>query len=311
MFQGAYTAIVTPFNRKGEVDYQKLRILVERQIKAGIDGIVPVGTTGESPTLDYDEHRKVLEVCVKTVGERIKVIAGTGANSTREALELTRFAAEIGADGTLQVSPYYNKPSQEGLARHFLEVAEIGLPVVLYNIPSRSGVEIALETVVRLAKHPKIRTLKEAGGSVLRVSQILEACDICVLSGDDPLTLPMMAVGGKGVISVASNIAPRPVIEMVHSALSGKWGRAMALHRRYFPLFSGMFMDTNPVPVKSALAMLGLIEEVYRLPLCPMSKPLRNKMAACLKKLNLMSRLQKSSLATLGGKNTRFGKKLT
>ena len=288
MFQGAYTAIVTPFNKKGEVDYLKLRELVERQIKAGIDGIVPVGTTGESPTLDYDEHRKVIETAVETSRKRIKVIAGTGANSTREAIELTRFAAEIGADGTLQVAPYYNKPNQEGLARHFLEVADIGLPVVLYNVPGRTGVEIAVDTVVRLAKHPKITTLKEAGASVLRVSQVLTKCDICVLSGDDPLTIPMMAVGAKGVISVASNIAPKVVSEMVHSALDGNWKKAMAMHRKYFRLYSDVFMDSNPIPVKAAMAMLGLIEEEYRLPLCPMSKTLKDKMVDCLRELKLL-----------------------
>lgn len=288
MFSGAYTAVVTPFNKKGAVDYQTLRGLVERQIRAGIDGLVPVGTTGESPTLDYDEHRKVIEVCVETARKRIKIIAGTGANSTREAIELTRFASDIGADGTLQVAPYYNKPSQEGLARHFLAVAEIGLPVVLYNIPGRTGVEIAVDTVARLAKHPKIRTLKEAGGSVPRVSQILDQCAIGVLSGDDPLTVPMMAVGARGVISVASNIAPKVVTDMVHAALAGNWAKAIGLHRKYFRLYSDIFIETNPVPVKAGLAMLGLIEEVYRLPLCPMRKELKDKMAASLRKLKLL-----------------------
>jgi len=288
MFKGAYTAIVTPFNTKGEVDYRKLRELIERQIKGGIDGIVPVGTTGESPTLDYDEHRKVIETAVETCRKRIKVIAGTGANSTREAIELTRFAAEIGADGTLQVSPYYNKPNQEGLARHFLEVADIGLPVVLYNVPGRTGVEIAVDTVARLAKHPKITTLKEAGASVLRVSQVLAKCDICVLSGDDPLTIPMMAVGAQGVISVASNVAPKAVAEMVHFALAGNWKKAMAMHRKYFRLYADVFLDSNPIPVKAAMAMLGLIEEEYRLPLCAMSKTLKDKLADCLRELKLI-----------------------
>lgn len=288
MFQGAYTAVVTPFNKKGEVDYSKLRELIERQIKGGVDGIVPVGTTGESPTLDYDEHRKVIETAVETCNQRIKVIAGTGANSTREAIELTRFAAEIGADGTLQVTPYYNKPNQEGLFRHFSEVADIGLPVVLYNVPGRTCAEIAVDTVARLAEHPKITTIKEAGGSVLRVSQILARCNICVLSGDDPLTVPMMAVGAKGVISVASNIAPEMVAEMVHSALAGNWAKATGLHRKCFRLFSDIFLDTNPIPVKAAMAMMGLIEEVYRLPLCPMSKPLKDKLADCLRELKLL-----------------------
>ncbi|MDD5482609.1 MAG: 4-hydroxy-tetrahydrodipicolinate synthase [Kiritimatiellae bacterium] len=288
MFPGAYTAIVTPFNKKGEIDYQKLRELIERQIKGGIDGIVPVGTTGESPVLNYDEHRKVIEISIEVCRKRIKVIAGTGANSTREAVELTRFAAAAGADGTLQVAPYYNKPNQEGLARHFLEVAEVGLPVVLYNIPGRTGVEIAVETVARLAQHPKITTLKEAGGNVARVSRILDQCEIDVLSGDDPLTLPMMSIGAKGVISVAANIAPEAVVKMVRAALEANWAEAISLHRRYFRLFSDVFLDTNPIPVKAGLAMLGLIEEEYRLPLSPMDGKLKDKLAACLRELNLM-----------------------
>jgi len=288
MFKGAYTAIVTPFNTKGEVDYQKLRDLVEWQIKDGIDGIIPVGTTGESPTLDYDEHHKVIETVVETARKRTKIIAGTGANSTREAVELTRFAADVGADGTLQVAPYYNKPNQEGLARHFLEVADIGLPVVLYNVPGRTAGEIAVDTVARLAKHPKITTLKEAGGSVPRVNQILAKCDICILSGDDPLTIPMMSVGAKGVISVASNIVPKAIVEMVHAALDGNWKEAMAMHRKYFRLFSCIFIDSNPIPVKAAMAMLGLIEEEYRLPLYPMSKTFKEDMANCLRELKLL-----------------------
>jgi len=287
MFKGAYTAIVTPFDRKGDVDYGTLQKLVELQIKAGIDGIVPVGTTGESPTLDFEEHCKVIEVCVETAKKRTKIIAGTGANSTREAVALTRFAAKAGADATLQVAPYYNRPSQQGLCRHFLEVADIGLPVILYNIPGRTGVEITVDTLEKLIKHPKIVALKEAGGTVQRVSQILDRFDICILSGDDPLTLPMMSVGAKGVISVASNIAPRIVAEMVHAALKNDWKKAMQMHRRYYRLFSHIFLDTNPVPVKAAMAMLGLVEEVYRLPLCPMSKVLRKKLADTLVELGI------------------------
>jgi 4-hydroxy-tetrahydrodipicolinate synthase len=201
---------------------------------------------------------------------------------------LTRFAAAAGADGTLQVAPYYNKPNQEGLARHFLEVAEAGLPVVLYNVPGRTGGEIAVETVARLAQHPKITTLKEAGGNVARVSRILDQCEIDVLSGDDPLTLPMMSIGAKGVISVAANIAPEAVVKMVRAALEANWAEAISLHRRYFRLFSDVFLDTNPIPVKAGLAMLGLIEEEYRLPLSPMDGKLKDKLAACLRELNLM-----------------------
>ncbi len=288
MFEGAYTAIVTPFNRSGGVDYAKLNDLVEFQIAGGIDGIVPVGTTGESPTLDYKEHNLVIEAVIERCAGRVKVIAGTGGNSTSEALQLTQHAKEAGADGSLQVTPYYNKPSQEGLYRHFTAVAEIGIPTVLYNIPGRSGIEITVETVARLAKHPNIVALKEAGGSVNRVSQVLSKCDICIVSGDDSLTLPMMAVGAKGVISVASNVAPKPVADMVHFALGGEWDEARALHKKYFGLFSDLFIDTNPIPVKAALAMMGRIEEEYRLPLCPMTDPLKVKLADCLKGLGLI-----------------------
>jgi len=288
MFEGAYTAMVTPFTKDNRVDYGKLKELIERQIQAGMDGIVPVGTTGESPTLDNEEHKKVIETAVETCRGRIKVIAGTGANSTSEALELTGFALRVGADGTLQVSPYYNKPNQEGLYRHFSAIADLGLPVILYNIPGRCGVEIAVDTLSRLARHPNIKAVKEAAGSVPRVSQILALCDLCVLCGDDPLTLPMMAVGAKGVISVAGNIAPKPVADLVHAALSGRWEEARRLHQTYFQLFSDMFLDTNPIPVKAALAMMGQIEETYRLPLCTMSPVLKKQLAETLRKVKLI-----------------------
>lgn len=288
MFEGAYTAIVTPFTKDNRVDYGKLKELIELQIQGGMDGIVPVGTTGESPTLDNDEHKKVIETAVETCRGRIKVIAGTGANSTSEALELTGFAMRVGADGTLQVTPYYNKPNQEGLYRHFSAIADLGLPVILYNIPGRCGVEIALDTVARLAQHPNIRAIKEAAGSVPRVSQILERCDLCVLSGDDPLTLPMMAVGAKGVISVAGNLAPKPVADLVHAALAGRWEEALRLHQAYFQLFNDIFLDTNPIPVKAALALMGQIEETYRLPLCAMNPALRNRLADTLRKIKLI-----------------------
>jgi 4-hydroxy-tetrahydrodipicolinate synthase len=211
MFEGAYTAIVTPFNRDGSVDYDRLRALIDWQIAEGVDGLVPVGTTGESPTVDYKEHERIIEVTIEAARRRVKVIAGTGANSTAEALELTRHAKDAGADGTLQVTPYYNKPNSTGLLRHFSAVADLGLPTVLYNVPGRTSKEIPIEVVVELAKHPKIVAIKEAGGSVDRVSQIVSRCKITVLSGDDSLTLPMMAVGAVGVISVASNRAPWPI----------------------------------------------------------------------------------------------------
>ncbi len=288
MFAGAHTAIVTPFDRQGRVDFGVFRDLIERQVEAGVDGIVPVGTTGESPTLDHDEHIKVIETAIEVCRGRVKVIAGTGANATREAVDLTGYALRAGADATLQVTPYYNKPNQEGLYRHFSEVADLGLPVILYNIPGRCGVEIAVETVARLAAHPNIKAVKEASGNVQRVGQILARCPLCVLSGDDPLTLPMMAAGARGVISVAANVAPRPVVEMVRAALAGRWDEARRLHQDYVQLFSDMFLDTNPIPVKAALAMMGRIEEVYRLPLCPLAPALKERLADTLRKVKLL-----------------------
>lgn len=288
MWQGAYTAIVTPFNRNGSVDFGKLRELIELQIKNGIDGIVPVGTTGESPTLDVKEHEQVIETTIATVNKRIKVIAGTGANSTSEALELTRHAKNAGADATLQVTPYYNKPNATGLVRHFSAVADLGLPTVLYNIPGRTGREIPMETVVELAKHPNIVAIKEAGGSVDRVSQIVTRCRLEVLSGDDSLTLPMMSVGGIGVISVASNVAPKAVADMVHAALRGDFAAARKLHQQYYRLFTDLFLDTNPIPVKAAMAMMGLIEEVYRLPLCETTEAVKAKVRDALKGVGLI-----------------------
>jgi 4-hydroxy-tetrahydrodipicolinate synthase len=271
MLQGAHTAIVTPFNSDGSVDYARYRELLEFQIENGIDGIVPVGTTGESPTLNNDEHMKVIEETLQVVRGRAKVIAGTGANSTAEAVVLTQQAQKMGVDATLQVTPYYNKPNQEGLYRHFSTIADLGLPVVLYNVPGRSAREIAIETVARLATHPNIVAVKEAGGKVERVKQILDVCDLEVLSGDDALALPMMRDGAIGVISVASNVIPDVVASLIHSALEKNWDGAQLLHDRYVDLFQAMFIDTNPIPVKAALAMMGRIEEVYRLPLCEMS----------------------------------------
>lgn len=288
MFTGTYTALVTPFNRDGSVDDGKLRALVEWQIAEGVDGVVPVGTTGESPTLEYDEHHRVIGEVAQAAAGRIKVIAGTGANSTAEALMLTREALAQGVDATLQVCPYYNKPSQEGLYRHFSTVADLGLPVVLYNIPGRSGREIAVETVARLAGHGKIVAIKEAGGSVERVSAILDACGLTVLSGDDMLTLPMMSVGAQGVVSVASNLAPRLVGDLVRAATRGDLAAAGCLHARLYHLFRDLFIDTNPVPVKCAMAMTGRIEEVYRLPLCETSDKVRQQLRQTLRELQLI-----------------------
>ena len=282
MFQGAYTALITPFGRDGAVDYGRLRALVDFQIAGGIDGLVPVGTTGESPTLDVDEHLEVIRVVVETAARRVKVVAGTGANATAEALELTARAKDMGVDGTLQVTPYYNKPTQAGLIKHFSAVADLGLPVVLYNVPGRSACEIAVATVAELARHPHVVAVKEAAGSVDRVSRLKAACEIEVLSGDDGLTLPMMSVGACGVISVASNVAPKAVADLVHAAAAGRWDEARALHYKYYALFNDVFIETNPIPIKAAMEMAGLGPAVYRLPLCEMAPANRDKLRATL-----------------------------
>ncbi|MCE9616352.1 MAG: 4-hydroxy-tetrahydrodipicolinate synthase [Lentisphaerae bacterium] len=289
MFEGCYTAIVTPFRADGSVDFAKFEELIDWQARSGVDGIVPVGTTGESPTVDFDEHREVVRLAIHASRGRMKVIAGTGANSTAEAILLTRSALEAGADGTLQVTPYYNKPNAEGLYRHFSAVADLGLPVVLYNVPGRTGREIPLETVARLAEHPHVVAIKEAAGSVDRASAILDRSpNLTVLSGDDSLTLPMMAVGAKGVISVASNVAPDLVSMLVHAALAGRWEEARSLHARLYPLFRDLFIDTNPVPVKAAMAMQGRILETYRLPLCAMPDDLKAKLRKTLTQVGLL-----------------------
>ena len=287
-FQGVYTALVTPF-RNGQIDTDALNRLVDEQVAAGVAGIVPVGTTGESPTLTYEEHEQVIRMVVARAQGKCQIIAGTGANCTREAIEMTRRAKEDGADATLQVTPYYNKPTQEGLYRHFSEVADKGgLPVVLYNVPGRAGVPIAETTVARLSKNPMIAAIKEAGGSVDRVSAIKDLCDITILSGDDSLTLPMMAVGAEGIISVASNIIPADMVKMVSAFANGDLQTAMELHRRYYCLFRDQFVETNPIPIKAAMAMAGMIAEEYRLPLCELGEGNRAKLEATLKRCGIL-----------------------
>lgn len=288
MFSGTYTALVTPF-RDGAIDEDALENLIRIQIKSGVDGIVPVGTTGESPTVDFHEHIRVIELSVKFAAGKIKVLGGTGANATREAIELTQAAEKAGADGSLQVAPYYNKPTQEGLYQHFKAIARVTkLPIVLYSIPGRCGVEIGVETVKRLAADCKnIVGIKEAGGSCDRVSQLRAALGpkFAILSGDDSLTLPFMAVGAQGVVSVASNVIPKEVSQMVKMFATGKTAAAMRLHEKFYPLFKDLFIETNPTPVKAALAMMKLIVEEYRLPLVPMNPKnwdtLRTTMKRC------------------------------
>lgn len=285
-FAGTYTAIVTPF-KKGVLDEAALDRIIRAQIKAGVDGIVPVGTTGESPTLDYEEHIHAIELAVKFAHGKIKVLAGTGGNSTSEAIYLTKAAEEAGADGSLQVAPYYNKPTQEGLFQHFHAIARATkLPIVLYSIPGRCGIEIGVDTVNRLA-HDSVNIvgIKEAGGSCDRVSQLRAALGpkFTILSGDDSLTLPFMSVGADGVVSVASNVIPREVAHMVRAQALGKADIAQRLHHKFYPVFKDLFIETNPIPVKAAMAMQGVIEEEYRLPLVPMTGKNRETLRATLK----------------------------
>ncbi len=273
MFSGAFTALVTPF-RNGEVDEEALEALVEFQIQQGINGLVPCGTTGESPTLSEEEDRLVIEAVVRVAAGRVPVVAGTGSNSTDMAIKYTRMAEEAGADGSLQVAPYYNKPTQEGLYRHFATIAEsTSLPLILYNIPGRTSVEIGAATLARLAEVPNIVGVKESTLSMNMASDIrhLSGEEFVILSGDDPMTLPVMALGGNGVISVASNVAPGAVSEMVAALNSGDFLRGRELHYRLLPLFRALFLETNPIPVKAAASLLGLCSDEVRLPLVPMS----------------------------------------
>lgn len=285
-FTGTYTALVTPF-RRDAVAYDELRKLVEVQIKAGISGLVPVGTTGESPTVTHEEHLDIIRCTIQAARGRVPVIAGTGSNSTHEAIDLTRAADAAGADGMLLVAPYYNRPTQEGLFRHFAQIAEVtDKPIILYSIPGRCGVEIGVPVIERLrARYPHVAHIKEAGGSVDRVDQIISALGdaVTVLSGDDSLTLPFMAVGAQGVVSVASNLYPREVGRLVSLALAHDYPKARALHRRLYPVFKSIFIESNPSPVKLAMVQAGLISsEEVRSPLCTVSAANRKILLASL-----------------------------
>ncbi len=290
-FQGSFVAMVTPF-RNGKVDEAKVRELVEFHITHGTDGLIPCGTTGESPTLSHDEHKRVVEIVAEATRRRIKVVAGTGSNSTAEAIDLTQHAEKAGATGALVVNPYYNKPTQEGLYRHFRAVAEsVAIPILVYNIQSRTAVNVETDTLARLARDVKnIAGVKEASGSLDQMSQVIAACgpDFSVLSGDDNITLPLLAIGGHGVISVIANILPRETAEMVHAALDGDWKRARDLHYRLFPMARAAFLETNPIPIKEAMAMAGMIEPEFRLPMCRMSDANRERLRAVLKQYALI-----------------------
>jgi 4-hydroxy-tetrahydrodipicolinate synthase len=290
-FQGSFVALVTPF-RGGRVDEAKLRDLVEFHVTNGTDGLIPCGTTGESPTLTHDEHKRVVEVVLEATRKRIPVIAGTGSNSTAEAIDLTKHAERAGASGALVVNPYYNKPTQEGLYQHFRAVAEaVSIPIITYNIQGRTAVNVETATMARLARDCKnIVGVKEASGSLDQMSQVIAACGpgFTVLSGDDNITLPLMAIGGHGVISVIANIVPRETADLVHAALDGDFKRARELHYRLFPLARAAFLETNPIPIKEAMAMAGMLEPEFRLPMCRMSDANREALRGILRQYALV-----------------------
>lgn len=287
MFQGSIVALVTPF-KDGAVDYERMGELIEFHVEKGTDGILPCGTTGESPTLSHEEHRKVVEFAVEKVNHRIPVIAGAGSNSTQEAISLTRHAKEVGADAVLSITPYYNKPTQNGMVQHFTRIAEeVDIPMVLYNVPGRTGVNLLPQTVAELSKVKNIVAVKEASGSINQICDIISLCDMTVLSGDDSLTFPLLAAGGKGVISVAANVIPSEMAELVRSFQSNM-ELSRELHYKYWRLFKDLFIETNPIPVKTAMEMMGLLDFEIRLPLCEMSEANKQVLRATLSDCGLI-----------------------
>ncbi len=291
MFQGTYTALITPFQKNGDIDEPALRRLVNAQIEAGIDGIVPMGTTGESPTVTHAENVRVVEIVVEEARGRVPVIAGTGSNNTAEALDMTKQAKDIGATASLQEAPYYNKPSQEGFYRHFTTIAEkVDMPLIVYNIPGRTGKNIETATLKRMASHPNIVAVKEASGSIPQMMEVLEELpdDFDVLSGDDNLAYSLTALGGRGVVSVVSNLIPGRMTKMIRSALNGDFAAARKEHFALLPLFRAVFLDTNPIPIKYMLHKAGYCAESYRLPMVPLSDENKKKVDAILKAYKLL-----------------------
>jgi 4-hydroxy-tetrahydrodipicolinate synthase len=293
MFTGVITALVTPL-RGDALDEEALRRLVDEQIASGVDGLVPVGTTGESPTLTNEEHLRVIQLVVEATKKRVPVIAGTGSNSTRETIEMSAAARKVGADGLLLVTPYYNRPGQEHLYRHFKAVVEaVPLPSVLYNVPGRTACDLLPETIVRLAELPQVVGVKEATGSALRASQVLAQLgskndQVALLSGDDATAFPLFALGARGVISVVSNVAPKQMSAMWDAAAAGDWKKARELHYRLLPLGEGLFVEANPIPVKTAMAMMGRIADEIRPPLYPLAPQHRDKLRAQLQELGVL-----------------------
>ena len=292
MFQGAYTAIITPFKDNGKVDEEAFKKLIDFQIENKIDGIVPCGTTGESPTLSHEEHERVIEICARHVDGRVPVIAGAGSNSTAEAISLTRHAKELGADAVLQVNPYYNKPTQKGLYLHFKAIADaVDIPVILSNIKGRTAVNVETPTLVRLMNDCKnIVGVKEASGDISQMKEVIaqRKKGFSVLSGDDNMTFSLIKAGGDGVISVASNLVPDKIVAMVHAALGGKMEEAERLDKNLAELFKACFIETNPIPIKTALAMKGMCREVFRLPMCSMEDANREKLRKVLKGMKIL-----------------------
>ena len=287
-FEGVFTALITPFKLDGSIDEPNLRKLIDFQISEGISGLLPMGTTGESPTLSHEEHIRVIEMVIDQAEGRVPVIAGSGSNSTQEAIDITLQAMECGADASLQVAPYYNKPTQEGFYRHFTAIADkVDIPIIVYNIPGRTGKNIENDTMLRLAEHPNIVGVKEASGNINQMMDLIlvKPDDFIVLSGDDNLSLPLTLLGGRGVVSVASNYMPGKMMEMINAALAGEVEKARSLHYEILPFFRGLFFETNPIPIKYAMHLKGMIEEYYRLPLCPMSDANKTKLAAVIKNL--------------------------
>jgi len=289
MFKGCFTAIVTPF-KKGEVDEKALRDLIQFQLEKGVDGLVPCGTTGESPTLSFEEHKRVIRITVEEVKGRVPVIAGAGSNNTKEAEELVRFAKEVKADAALVITPYYNKPTPKGLEAHYRYLNQIDLPIIIYNVPSRTGVNISPATVGRLSQLPNIVGIKEASGDMDQISSIISLCqdDFSVLSGNDSHTLPILSLGGTGIISVVSNIVPDEMTRMVKAYLEGDVGEARRLHYKLYPLCKAMFIETNPLPIKTAMARMGMIEKEWRLPLEGMERENEEKLEKALSDYGLI-----------------------
>jgi 4-hydroxy-tetrahydrodipicolinate synthase len=293
VLHGCYVAIVTPFTEKGEVNDEALRSHVEFLIEKGVAGVVPCGTTGESATLSWEEHNRVVDIVIEQARGRVQVIAGAGSNNTAESLAAARHACEIGADAILSITPYYNRPTQEGLYQHFAAIAtQVEIPTVVYNVPSRTSINLLPETVERLCSFKNIVAVKEASGSIVQVSEIHRRCGerITILSGDDPLTLPILACGGKGVISVVANIAPEKMIALIKAFTAGETARALALHEELLPLSQSMFIETNPIPVKTAMNLLGMNAGPLRLPLTSMSERNKQELASVLQRCGFSTR---------------------